>query len=274
MALCGLPRDVLHYLLGFVDDPKTMAFLARTCKKLHEAAMRDAVWETFCRREGVNFCRQNSWRHTFLEQVAFWRKKESFASMLWMRLTKGRNTKQTVALLSGLFFVGVSRLIYHLSKERGGVIMDEIRTIGCNVEIMDSKNLKVISWNEGGSDRIRRIYDYYYEQINGLIWMVDVTNNQGMEEAKKRAEEIDVDWKCHNLARSKRDMHRMLREIERPVPLLILANRKERAAALSPDEIALLFDLPEMTRPWRVDGYGDGICDLEKSLRWLDAFVL
>jgi hypothetical protein len=48
-----------------------------------------------------------------------------------------------------------------------------IPTIGFNVETVEYKNISFTVWDVGGQDKIRPLWRHYYQNTQGLIFVVD-----------------------------------------------------------------------------------------------------
>ena len=61
-----------------------------------------------------------------------------------------------------------------------------IPTIGFNVETVEPKNgLSFTVWDVGGQEKIRRLWEHYYANSDGLIFVVDSNDPARMEEARE-----------------------------------------------------------------------------------------
>jgi len=104
----------------------------------------------------------------------------------------------------------------------------------------------------GGQHKIRLLWRKHYENTDALIFVVDSTNEDRMEEA---AEEIK----------------KMLCEEElQKYSLLVLANKQDLLGALAPSEVAIKLKLETVKINWVVQGTsantGQGI---KPGLDWL-----
>merc|ERR1712188_235269 len=91
--------------------------------------------------------------------------------------------KQEVRILMvGLDAAGKTTILYKLKL---GEIVTTIPTIGFNVEIVEYKNISFTVWDVGGQDKIRRLWRYYYQGTNAIIFVVDSCDRDRMEEARE-----------------------------------------------------------------------------------------
>merc|ERR1719436_304243 len=81
-----------------------------------------------------------------------------------------QNKKETRILMLGLDAAGKTTILYQLKL---GEPVTTIPTIGFNVETLEYKKLSMTVWDIGGQERIRPLWRHYYENSNGLIWVVD-----------------------------------------------------------------------------------------------------
>ena len=85
--------------------------------------------------------------------------------------------------------------------------MTTIPTIGFNVETVEYKNISSTVWDVGGQDKICPLWRHYYQNTQGLIFVVDSNDFNRIEAARD-------------------EMHRMLNEDElRDAVLLVFANK-------------------------------------------------
>ena len=71
-----------------------------------------------------------------------------------------------------------------LNKLKLGEIVTTIPTIGFNVETVEYKNIHVTSWDVGGQDKIRPLWRHYFQNTQGLIFVVDSNDRERINEAK------------------------------------------------------------------------------------------
>ena len=51
-----------------------------------------------------------------------------------------------------------------------------VPTIGVQLETITFRNLDIKVWDLSGQEKLRGTWQYYYETVNGLIFVVDSTN--------------------------------------------------------------------------------------------------
>ncbi|KAJ6919635.1 hypothetical protein NC651_013548 [Populus alba x Populus x berolinensis] len=124
--------------------------------------------------------------------------------------------KEMRILMVGLDAAGKTTILYKLKL---GEIVTTIPTIGFNVETVEYKNVSFTVWDVGGQDKIRPLWRHYFQNTQGLIFVVDSNDRERVTEARD-------------------ELHRMLSEDElRDATLLIFANKQDLPNAMSVSEI-------------------------------------
>ncbi|CAM8940707.1 unnamed protein product [Rhodiola kirilowii] len=78
--------------------------------------------------------------------------------------------KEMRILMVGLDAAGKMTIFYKLKI---GEIVTTIPTIGFNVETVEYKNISFTIWDVGGQDKIRPLWRHYFQNTQGLIFVVD-----------------------------------------------------------------------------------------------------
>ncbi|XP_059191190.1 ADP-ribosylation factor 4-like [Centropristis striata] len=124
--------------------------------------------------------------------------------------------KQMRILMVGLDAAGKTTILYKLKL---GEIVTTIPTIGFNVETVEYKNISFTVWDVGGQDKIRPLWRHYFQNTQGLIFVVDSNDRE-------------------RVAESAEELAKMLSEDElREAVLLVLANKQDLPNALSVGEL-------------------------------------
>jgi len=158
--------------------------------------------------------------------------------------------KQMRILMVGLDAAGKTTILYKLKL---GEIVTTIPTIGFNVETVEYKNICFTVWDVGGQDKIRPLWRHYFQNTQGLIFVVDSNDRERVTES---AEELS----------------KMLQEDElRDAVLLVFANKQDLPNALSVSELTDKLSLQGLrNRTWFVQStcatQGTG---LYEGLDWL-----
>ncbi|XP_065215843.1 ADP ribosylation factor 4 [Planococcus citri] len=165
-------------------------------------------------------------------------------------LTRLFGKKQMRILMVGLDAAGKTTILYKLKL---GEIVTTIPTIGFNVESVDYKNISFTVWDVGGQDKIRPLWRHYFQNTQGLIFVVDSNDRDRIVEAEK-------------------ELHNMLREDElRDAVLLVFANKQDLPNAMSASELTEKLGLGHLrNRQWFIQSacatQGQG---LYEGLDWL-----
>merc|ERR1711941_92609 len=133
------------------------------------------------------------------------------------KLFKGLIGKKEMRILMvGLDAAGKTTILYKLKL---GEIVTTIPTIGFNVETVEYKNINFTVWDVGGQDKIRPLWRHYFQNTQGLIFVVDSNDRDRVGEASE-------------------ELQKMLREDElRDATLLVLANKQDLPNAMSVSEL-------------------------------------
>jgi len=175
-----------------------------------------------------------------------------FFSKLWTKLT---GTKEVRMLMVGLDAAGKTTILYQLKM---GETVKIIPTIGFNVETLEYKGLNFTVWDVGGQDKIRVLWKHYYQNTDGLIFVVDSNDRDRVEDA---AEELK----------------KMLAEDElKDCVVLVMANKQDLSGAMSPNEVTEKLGLQQLKgKQWLVQGTsattGQG---LKEGLDWMAGVLL
>ncbi|XP_078280963.1 ADP-ribosylation factor 2-like [Rhinoraja longicauda] len=158
--------------------------------------------------------------------------------------------KEMRILMVGLDAAGKTTILY---KFKLGEVVTTIPTIGFNVETIDYKNVSFTVWDVGGQDKIRPLWRHYFQNTQGLIFVVDSNDSERINEARE-------------------ELNRMLNEEElRDAVLLIFANKQDLPNAMTALEITDKLGLHQICqRRWYIQATcatsGEGIY---AGLEWL-----
>ncbi|CAL8316339.1 unnamed protein product [Boreogadus saida] len=160
------------------------------------------------------------------------------------------NKKEMRILMVGLDAAGKTTILYKLKL---GEIVTTIPTIGFNVETVEYKNISFTVWDVGGQDKIRPLWRHYFQNTQGLIFVVDSNDKERATEAHE-------------------ELMRMLSEDElRDAVLLVFANKQDLPNAMTSAELTDKLGLHSLRhRNWYIQATcatsGDG---LYEGLEWL-----
>ncbi|KAI0222560.1 Arf GTPase arf1 [Massospora cicadina] len=158
--------------------------------------------------------------------------------------------KEMRILMVGLDAAGKTTILYKLKL---GEIVTTIPTIGFNVETVDYKNISFTVWDVGGQDKIRPLWRHYFQNTQGIIFVVDSNDRDRVNEARE-------------------ELQRMLCEEElKDALLLIFANKQDLPKAMNAADLTDKLGLHSLrNRQWYIQSTcatsGDG---LYEGLEWL-----
>jgi len=95
--------------------------------------------------------------------------------------------KQMRILMVGLDAAGKTTILYKLKL---GEIVTTIPTIGFNVETVEYKNICFTVWDVGGQDKIRPLWRHYFQNTQGLIFVVDSNDRERITEAQEELQKM------------------------------------------------------------------------------------
>ena len=90
-------------------------------------------------------------------------------------------------LTVGLDAAGKTTILYKLKL---GEVVTTIPTIGFNVESVEYKNICFTVWDVGGQDKIRPLWRHYFQNTQGLIFVVDSNDRDRITEAEKELQNM------------------------------------------------------------------------------------
>nr|XP_005546315.2 ADP-ribosylation factor-like protein 14 isoform X2 [Macaca fascicularis] len=130
---------------------------------------------------------------------------------------------------------------------------------GFNVEMIElERSLSLTVWDVGGQEKMRTVWGCYCENTDGLVYVVDSTDKQRLEESRRQFEHI------------------LKNEHIKNVPVVLLANKQDMPGALTAEDITRMFKVKKLCsdRNWYVQPCcaltGDG---LAQGFRKLTGFV-
>merc|ERR1719461_923805 len=168
-------------------------------------------------------------------------------SKFWARMI---SRKELRLLTVGLDGAGKTTILYKLKL---GEVVSTIPTVGFNVESLEYKNLTFTMWDVGGQDKIRALWRHYYQNTQGLIFVVDSNDRERIDEARA-------------------ELQRMLTEDElREAHVLVFANKQDLPNAMTVSELTAKLGLQSLrNRKWFIQAacatQGTG---LYEGLDWL-----
>ena len=169
---------------------------------------------------------------------------------LFAKIFDNWGKKERRILMVGLDAAGKTTILYKLKL---GEVVTTIPTIGFNVEQVDYKNISFTVWDVGGQDKIRPLWRHYYQNTEGLIFVVDSNDKDRIDAARE-------------------ELQKMLQEDElKDSVVLVFANKQDLPNAMSAPEVTEKLGLHNLRmRKWYIQAAcattGDG---LYEGLEWL-----
>ena len=134
-------------------------------------------------------------------------------SRIWSKLFGKKDMR---ILMVGLDAAGKTTILYKLKL---GEVITTIPTIGFNVETVEYSNIRFTVWDVGGQEKIRLLWQYYFQNTQGIIFVVDSNDRERVDDAKD-------------------ELQRMLQEDElRDAILLIFVNKIDLPNAMTTAEV-------------------------------------
>jgi len=105
-----------------------------------------------------------------------------------------------------------------------------IPTVGQNIGAVDVGGTKLTVWDLGGQERLQKLWSQYYEDADGVLFVIDSADEARFPEAKEALERVMGDP-----------------ELSTAKPVLVLANKQDLDDAALPGTVAEAIGLPEWT---------------------------
>lgn len=158
--------------------------------------------------------------------------------------------KEMRVVMLGLDAAGKTTILFRLHI---GEIVSTVPTIGFNVEKVQYKNVQFTVWDVGGQEKLRPLWRHYYNNTDGLIYVVDSLDRERIGKAKAEFMSIVSDSLMRNSA------------------ILVFANKQDMKGAMTPTEVCEALGMQSLRqRQWHVQGTcapkGEG---LYEGLDWL-----
>ena len=171
-------------------------------------------------------------------------------SLLGSFLRRFRQTTPVRLLILGLDAAGKTTILYKMKLNE---TVNTIPTIGFNVETLQYKNLEFSCWDIGGQFKLRGLWQHYFDNTQGLIYVVDSNDADRIAESAEALAMILAD------------------ETMNDVPLLVYANKMDLPNAMTVPQISEALGLTRLrNRTWQVQASnaqrGDGLFE---GMDWL-----
>jgi len=163
------------------------------------------------------------------------------------------DTQDSRILMVGLDGAGKTSMLHRMKQNE---VVSTVPTIGFNVETVQFRNMNFNVWDVGSQNsKIRALWRRYFENAQGLIFVVDSTDHARMEIAKKELTEILAEKSMRNTA------------------VLVLANKQDLPQSMSENEVAGKLGLLERARCVVKPVCAVDVSGLSEALDWLAAEV-
>lgn len=161
------------------------------------------------------------------------------------------SSEEARILMLGLDAAGKTTILYKLKLNE---TVSSIPTIGFNVETVSPvKNVSFTVWDVGGQDKIRPLWKHYFNNTEGLVYVVDSSDQARISDSKK-----ELSWILES-------------DEMRGVPVVVLANKQDLPSAVAPADLAAKIGLNWLRdRNWYICGTcatnGDGLYEAMAEL--------
>lgn len=139
-----------------------------------------------------------------------------------------RFRKPTSILILGLDNAGKTQVLYCMKLDHP--ISNTVPTLGFNLEEFQYKNLSIKAWDLGGQTKFRTMWHHYFEDVNGIIFVIDSQDRSRFADAKNELENLLNNEKLAD------------------VPFLVFANKQDLPEAAEITEIKRKFDWEELSK--------------------------
>ncbi|CEM07795.1 unnamed protein product [Vitrella brassicaformis CCMP3155] len=146
-----------------------------------------------------------------------------------LRKIKQREKEMRILVL-GLDNAGKTTIVKQLNGEDVSTISP---TVGFNITTLTHNGYRLHVWDVGGQKSLRSYWRNYFEQTDGLVWVVDSAD-------------------IHRLNDTRHELHALLKEQRLAgATLLIFANKQDLPGALSAQQITEVLGLESLAnRSW------------------------
>lgn len=136
-------------------------------------------------------------------------------------------------LILGLDNAGKTAVLYTLKLEEP--VQYTMPTIGFNIEEVTMGNVNIKMWDIGGQTTFRKMWPHYFEQANGIAFVVDSNDVDRFELVREE---------LHALVANKHLAGK---------PFLILANKQDLPQAADKQQLTTILQLEAIkSSPWHI----------------------
>lgn len=174
----------------------------------------------------------------------------------WDKLTNwlGMKKKEANIVVVGLDNSGKTTILNHL-KPPEVQTQDIVPTVGFTVEKFQSNSLGFTAFDMSGQGRYRNLWEHYYPECHGVIFVVDSSDTLRMSVAKDELDELLQNQHIRS----------------RRIPVLLFANKMDLRDSISAVKVSNLLSLESIQdKPWHICASnaltGEG---LSEGVSWL-----
>uniref|UniRef100_A0A7S3DEW0 ADP-ribosylation factor-like protein 13B n=1 Tax=Palpitomonas bilix TaxID=652834 RepID=A0A7S3DEW0_9EUKA len=173
-----------------------------------------------------------------------------------VKYIKNKRERKVTIILLGIDNAGKTTVFKGI---QGSVNEEVAPTAGFNTHTMKESSLSVTIFDVGGGNRIRGIWERYYSEVHGVVFLIDSTDPTRFDEVK----EVLGEAMNHRFIKGK--------------PVLFLANKQDLPEALSPVEVEAKLGLSNVTTASHriqpctalVKTAGEVDANLKSGVKWL-----
>lgn len=150
-----------------------------------------------------------------------------------LRKVKEKEREMRILIL-GLDNAGKTTIVKHL---KGEDVHSVSPTLGFDINTLEFGKYRLNLWDVGGQQTIRAYWRNYFEQTDGIIWVIDSADVQRLSDCHKELEVLLIEERLAGAS------------------LLVLANKQDLAGALDTESIVqhlALNDVIGRKRHWQV----------------------
>ena len=153
-------------------------------------------------------------------------------------------------IILGIQNAGKTTILYRLSI---GQLVKTTPTIGSNVEEISYNNIKFQAWDLGGQESMRSVWDLYYMNTDGIIYVIDSNDTDTIEDSKAQFKKL------------------LENEALKNAVILIFANKQDIISAKKVSELIKIYELDTIKdHVWNIQPCsaetGEGLLS---GLKWL-----
>ena len=135
-------------------------------------------------------------------------------------------------LILGLDNAGKTTLLNRLTNEKVG---KETPTQGVNGKSIQCCGIKLNMYDLGGQKAIREYWEYYYDNVDALIYVIDANDEGRIEECNDSFQKLLIEEKLKNIS------------------VLVYANKADLQTCLDPQQITEKLKLDDIKgRDWSI----------------------